>query len=335
MLLVFFQNCSRVGFENHDAPTAAVAQSGGQGYDGKPFVTYGRCADETLVVSRIILNDATKGTLVRENCSNVEPLELRVGDFSLDSSDETTLTYKNQTYTREIIPFSKMPALTAYYQWSNSPRVITTPGIFMIDVNATAVDLASLKSAGHTVICMITAGVTGSRDADFAAYSAGDIGRAQAGAPTAYWLDTRSPNVRAVMLTKLRHAYDKGCAGVLWDQTDAHLSNSGFPLTAATSLDFAKFLALASHDRRMPVVLSNTGDLSSRLVDYFDMQYSENCNQSGSCGRFKRFADQGKPVLISDSGNFSQALCTANRSQNFTLWFSTQNGDGSRYQPCP
>lgn len=335
LLISLFQNCSVNQFNQQGSRASSVSESGGQGYDGKLYVEYGSCPDGTSVVSRVMMKSATSAQLLRENCATIPARDLDPSEFAIDPLDLNRIFFQAREFLHEVLPVTKKALPLGYYQWTNSPRAISTPLIYMIDVNVSTNDLLTLRQAGHTVICMITAGVTNNRDVDFASYNSADIGQPQTGRPGDYWLDTRSANVRTIMGRKLARAHSKGCGGVLWDQTDAHLSATGFPLSAATGVDFAKFLALSAHDRKMPVVLANTGDLSASVVNFYDMQYSENCNQKGTCDRYKAFADQGKPVLISDTGSFSAALCSANRSRQFSLWFTSVGADGSRYEPCP
>ncbi len=284
--------------------------------------------------SRIVVASVSSAVVVRENCLNLPtPRSLTAADFSIDPIRAETLTYNGETFVAERIEIRSLKA--SYMQWSNTPRSIPTPVYYFADgIGYTTGELNSIKSEGHTLICMITAGVYKSNDPDASDFNAGDIGN-QSGSTNEYWLDTRSANVRAIMERRLDLAKTKGCDGVLWDQTDGYLSTSGFPLTSSTAIDYARFLALAAHDRKMIVSLANTGLLAADLVDYFDLASADGCYTSGSCGRYEPFAAKKKPVAVSESSAFSSSLCDQARTNSYTLWFGPANRDGSRYEPCP
>jgi hypothetical protein len=329
---VFFQNCSLPLFSNQSS--SADSGGGGHTYDGKIYIQAGTCSDGTLVKWRIIAASATSAIVVRENCMNLPvPRTLTAGEFSIDPVRAETLTYNGETFVAERIEVRSLKA--SYMQWSNGPRSIPTPVFYFADgIGFTTAQLNSIKSEGHTLICMITAGVYTSNDPDAGDFNAGDIGN-QSGSTNEYWLDTRSANVRAIMERRLDMAKSKGCDGVMWDQTDGYLNTSGFPLNQTTAIDYARFLAMATHDRKMVVSLANTGLLAADLVDYFDLVSADGCYASGTCSRYEPFAAKKKPVAVAESSAFSSALCDQARASAYTLWFGTANRDGSRYEPCP
>ena len=335
LTVVFFQNCNSATFLN-SAPQSSSGEttdSGGQPYDGKPYVIRATCPDGTSIGSRVLLTGPSSGTLVRENCQDIAPVVVVV---SYDPKSPSVLLFNSRSFSLEEAVAVKALA-PGYMQWSNSLRSIATPTVYFIDgVGYSASEIQGLRNAGHTVVCMITAGTTRTSDPDYSSFRAADIGN-QVPSTTEYWLDTRSANVRSVIVQRLVSIGSKGCNGILWDQTDAHTNDSGFPLNSDTAVDFARALAFAAHDRGYSVALSNTGDLSSALVNYFDMQYSGgSCMSRGTCGRFSAFTAAGKPIFAHESATaFSASLCSSATTAGISMFYTDANGAGSTYTPCP
>ena len=342
--LLLSQNCSSPRSTSQPLVTPGGTKppgSGGQSYDGKPYVEYGNCADSTLVKSRLLLWSATSATLVREDCVNITPRNLGPGEFTFDPQNTKQILIGSKTLVEEISPFQ--PLTKAYFQWNPQDppaprfRTFSQPIVYILDPSDyTPAELATQTAAGHTVVCLDTAGTTSDTDPDRNQYTASDVGNKIPGT-NEYWLDTRSANVRRVMILKLERLRNYGCRGMIWDQTDGYVNNNGFnpPLDKASAIDFLKFLAFASHDRKMFAVLSNTPDLSKDVVSVYDMQYSQNCHQSGTCDSYKVFNDFKKPVLLSEDGAFNINYCNQDTARGFTLWFTSPTQDASRYEPCP
>ena len=333
--VVFFQNCNSASFLN-SAPSSqsgSESDSGGQPYDGKPYVVRATCPDGTSIDSRVLLTGPTSGMLVRENCQDITPITVTI---SYDPKTPSVLSFNSRSFSLEEAIAVKALA-SGYMQWSNALRSIAAPTVYFVDgMGYSAGEIQGLRSAGHTVVCMITAGVTRTSDPDYSSFTASDIGNQSQGTPE-YWLDTRSANVRSVLLARLASIGAKGCNGILWDQTDAHTNDSGFPLNSDTAIDFARALAFAAHDRGYSVALSNTGDLSSALVNYFDMQYSGgSCMSRGTCGRFSAFSSAGKPIFAHESAtSHSASLCSSATAAGISMFYTDANGAGTTYTPCP
>lgn len=333
LVIVSFQNCSRNNIRGSGSRDTRSNLSGGQAYDGKLYVLDGNCADGSKVDSRIVLEMPKMAYLVRNGCSTITPRQLDASEYSYDESDPSHLKFGAVVFHAETPSISIAPLSKAYYQWNGAFLNFSSPITYFVDgMEVTNSEIASLKSVGHTVICLITAGATVRTDADFGQFNASDMGRAFG---SQFWLDTRSPNVRAVLMNRLLRAVSIGCQGVLWDQTDSYLNNSGFPLTEDSAVDFLKYLSMRTRDYGLLVALANTPGLASQVVDYFDLAYSQNCNQAGYCSSFVPFVDKHKPVLVSDDRVYSASLCQSNAALGFTLWFTSPTQDGSRYESCP
>jgi hypothetical protein len=83
------------------------------------------------------------------------------------------------------------------------------------------------------------------------------FGKGLDGWPGERWLDTRSEAVRRDHEGAAGSAVAKGATGSSPDNVDAYGTDTGFPLTAATQLDYNRFLAREAHGRGLSVGLKN------------------------------------------------------------------------------
>ncbi|WP_431048500.1 endo alpha-1,4 polygalactosaminidase [Roseateles sp. L2-2] len=192
------------------------------------------------------------------------------------------------------------PGVNTTWQWQLTGTLNTGYNVAVYDIDlfdTTAQTIAGLKAQGRKVVCYFSAGSSENWRADFGSFNAADMGKALDGWAGEKWLDTRSANVRAVMLSRLDLAVSKGCDGVEPDNVDGYTNATGFPLTAATQLDYNKYLANAAHGRGLAIALKNDVDQLAQLEPYFDMAVNEQCNQYDECGGYSVFTSKNKPVF--------------------------------------
>lgn len=184
------------------------------------------------------------------------------------------------------------------WQWQLSGTIDTSvdADVFDIDLFDTPqATIDALHAAGRKVICYFdTAYEPGRPDS---AQLEPFRGNPVDGWPGQYWLDVRAPEVRAVMAARLDLAVTKRCDAVEPDDVDAIDNDPGLPLTAATQLDFCRFLANGAHARGLGVALKNDLDQIAELVDDFDFAINEECFQYDECGALAPFVNAGKAVL--------------------------------------
>lgn len=195
-----------------------------------------------------------------------------------------------------------------------------------------------LKSQGKRVVCYFSAGSSENWRADFSQFQASDMGNGLSGWPGERWLDTRSANVRAIMAARMDMAKAKGCDGVDTDNVDGYTNNTGLPLTAATQLDYNRYLAAQAHARGMAIGLKNDVDQVSQLASDFDFAVNEQCFQYNECGVYAAFTTQGKPVFQVEYDTKYKvdatraALCSSARALNLrTLVLPLNLDDAYRY----
>ncbi len=224
-------------------------------------------------------------------------------------------------------PLSPLPAKLSW-QWQISGNVDTT-----VDAKAFVVDLfdvepgvlAQLKSLNRTVICSFSAGTYEPWRADAAQLPARVRGNAVAGAPKESWLDVRSAEVRALMVTRLELAVTRGCSGVLPDAVDGYAADNGFALGIPDTLDYLNFLSAQGRQRGLHVGLASAAELASKAEPLLDFVAESRCIEFKECAAYQSFATAGKPVLhaelvasIAEGSASLAALCADPTRQGFS-----------------
>lgn len=236
-----------------------------------------------------------------------------------------------------------MPQVSDTWQWQISGTLNTSYPVRVYDVdleNTSQATINALKAQSKRVVCYFSAGSSENWRSDFSKFAAASMGANLVGWPGERWLDTRAANVRDIMKARLDLAKAKGCDGVEPDNVDGYTNNPGFPLNAATQLDYNKFLATEAHARGLAVGLKNDVDQVAELAPYFDFAVNEQCNQYGECGVYSAFTMAGKPVFNAEYASKyvgvasaeRTALCTAMKAANIrTVVFPLDLNDAFRY----
>ncbi|MHA7682036.1 endo alpha-1,4 polygalactosaminidase [Cupriavidus sp. PET2-C1] len=211
--------------------------------------------------------------------------------------------------------------------------------VFDIDlVDTPQATIHALKAQGKRVVCYFSAGSSENWRPDFKQFAAADMGNALSGWAGERWLDTRSANVRQIMQARMDLAKSKGCDGVDADNVDGYTNQPGFALTAATQLDYNRFLAAQAHARGLAVGLKNDVDQVSQLATDFDFAVNEQCFQYNECASYKPFTAQGKAVFNVEyaskykTASTRAALCASAQAAHLrTLVLPLNLDDAFRY----
>ncbi len=221
------------------------------------------------------------------------------------------------------------PAPGTTWQWQLSGTIDTSLDVAMYDVDlfdAPDAVLAELKGRGIKVVCYFSAGSHEEWRPDAADVPAAAIGGALDDWPGERWVDIRSPAVRTWTLARLDRAKQRGCDAVEPDNVDGYDNTTGFPLTAANQLDFARFLAREAHARRLSIGLKNNLGQVRQLVGEYDWALDEECAAHDECDELAPFIDAGKAVFHVEYGPASLAttVCPDANTRRFdTLIKST------------
>lgn len=227
---------------------------------------------------------------------------------------------------------------TAGTSWQielNTGAIDTSFNVRVYDVDlfeTSAQTIAALKADGRKVVCYFSAGSHENWRPDASQYPASTLGNGLDGWPGEKWIDTRSPAVRTALEARMDLAKTKGCDGIDPDNVDGYTNNPGFPLTAATQLDFNKFLAAEGHARGLAVGLKNDMDQIAELVSYFDFTVNEQCFEYDECDTLTPFIAAGKPVWQLEYGTQSRAaaVCADANARNFDTLVKNLDLDAAR-----
>jgi hypothetical protein len=187
-----------------------------------------------------------------------------------------------------------------------------------------------LHAAGRKVICYFSAGSYEDWRSDAKQFPAAALGNALDGWPGENWLDTRSAAVRTIMQARMDLAVSKGCDAVDPDNVDGYTNNPGFPLTAATQLDYNTFLATAAHARGLAIGLKNDLDQVKSLVGSYDFSINEQCQQYKECDLLKPFVSANKPVFEIEYSGSTSTICATANANNFDAVIKTLALDATR-----
>ena len=207
------------------------------------------------------------------------------------------------------------------WQWQLSGTIDTSFDVAMYDIDlfdAPQATIDSLHAAGRIVICYFSAGSLENWRPDAASFPTSVVGNALVGWPGEHWLDTRASIVRELMQARLDRAASKHCDGVEPDNVDAYVHNPGFPLTAATQLDYNRFLASEAHARGLSAGLKNDLDQIPDLLVAFDWELDEQCFQYSECNQLAPFVDANKAVFEVEYGDSSlvSSVCPSANAAN-------------------
>ncbi|AZG13251.1 endo alpha-1,4 polygalactosaminidase [Cupriavidus pauculus] len=218
-----------------------------------------------------------------------------------------------------------MPSLNDTWQLQLQGTINTSYNVAVYDIDlfdTPQATINALKAQGKRVVCYFSAGSSENWRPDYSKFKPSDMGNALDGWAGERWLDTRSANVRAIMQARMDLAKSKGCDGVDADNVDGYTNNPGLPLTAATQLNYNRFLADQAHARGLAIGLKNAVAQLADLASSFDFAVNEQCFQYNECSGYSAFTVQGKPVFNVEyqakwkDATTRQKLCAKARALN-------------------
>ncbi|KAF2484212.1 glycoside hydrolase superfamily [Neohortaea acidophila] len=165
----------------------------------------------------------------------------------------------------------------------------------MLDAPASLVQ--AFKAKGHKVICYFSAGTWEKWRADADQFPAAALGRTVGGWPNERWLNTSNPEVRDIMVARMKVGQAKGCDGVDPDNIDGYENNTGFDITEDQAVDYVQFLQRTANSLGMAAGLKNGGDIIPRVINGSAWSVNEQCVQYNECEPYQAFIKQNKPVF--------------------------------------
>jgi hypothetical protein len=194
---------------------------------------------------------------------------------------------------------------------SSDAAIVPPAGSQMIDVdgfNVSAQKVAALHAAGLKVVCYLDVGSYETGRPDSADYPAALRLSEDPDWPGEWFLDIRdvfkSGSVLAGILNKrFQMCKDKGFDAVEPDNLDNWDANRSL-LTEQDQVDFDGWVADRVHALGISVALKNCPELvtrldrtGQRLVDKFDFELDEQCQEYSECDSFTEFSKAGKAIF--------------------------------------
>jgi hypothetical protein len=207
--------------------------------------------------------------------------------------------------------------------------------LFVLDLFETSsAQVARLHAGGRSVVAFIAAGSYEPWRDDVDSLPDAVIGEPLAGYPNEAWLDVRAASVRQLMVGRLTQAEEKGFDGVLLVSLDAYLADSGHPLTAATQLEYNRWLAQEATKRRLLPGISSDWAHAAELAEHYAFAVHLGCVEDQRCGELTPYRQRGKPVFdLETSGEVAQVCAEAARlSLSVTL---KRSGFDAWFHACP
>jgi hypothetical protein len=213
------------------------------------------------------------------------------------------------------------------WQWDLSGKVSkldVAADVYDIDgfENDAAV-VAQLHAKGKKVICYISVGTYEPGRPDAKDFPKEALGK--------YWpewdetyIDIRSEAVRGVMKKRLDMCQAKGFDGIEPDNMDMFEGgqrDTGFALTTADGIAYAKWLASEAHARGLSIGQKNASAITADIEAVYDWALTEDCFVDDWCDDMKAYTNHDKAMFMceySDTKVDFAAACSAGKALKFS-----------------
>lgn len=217
------------------------------------------------------------------------------------------------------------PGLT--WQWHLSePPVDTSVDAQVYDIDLfdnEASVIEDLHGQGRKVICYISVGSWEDWRPDADQFPPEVLGNDYEGWPGEKWLDIRRIDLLApIMRLRLDLCKAKGFDGVEPDNIEIFDNATGFPLTYADQLAYARWLADEAHARGLAIGLKNAPAMVADAFSFFDYAITEDCFFYDWCDEMLPFIAAGKAVFAAEYTDMDvdfNAACTWGREHNVSF----------------
>ena len=231
------------------------------------------------------------------------------------------------------------PAVSSSWQIQLAGTLDTSLDVSVYEVDlfdAAQADIDALHAAGRRVVCYVSAGTLESWRSDAGAFPLAALGNAVANYPQEQWLDTRDAAVRAAMTARLDLGRDKRCDGMDLSTLSPGAADTGFSLTMADALAYARFLAGQAHGRGLSAGIGGAGDIVGELVSSFEWALTEGCLAAGTCGAYAPFMAAQEVVFAVEFGAAadSATVCPLARQAGLDALLKNPSYDAFRIA-CP
>lgn len=228
------------------------------------------------------------------------------------------------------------PHLTWYWQLQGRVNNHVNAAAYDVDgFDTSASEVARLHALGRHVICYIDVGTWENWRPDARGFPRRLLGRPD-GWPGERWLDIRALRaLKPIMTARFRMCARKGFDALEPDNIEVAGQHSGFRVTRAQQLRYAKWVAGEAHRLGLAVLQKNDPGQSRALEPYFDGALVEQCNQYSECGAYRPYLRAGKPVLGAEYlRRLFPHFCAADRRAGIMAALFNLALNGRRFRPC-
>jgi hypothetical protein len=195
------------------------------------------------------------------------------------------------------------PGLTWQWHLSEPPVDLSVDAqVFDIDLfdNDAAV-VKTLHDQGRKVICYISVGSRENWRPDAGQFPQEVLGKDYDGWPGEKWLDIRRIDLLApIMRSRLDLCKAKGFDAVEPDNIQIYDNDTGFPITYAHQLAYARWLADEAHARGLAIGIKNAPDMLADSLSFFDFAITEDAYYDQWIVKMLPFIAAGKPVFAAE-----------------------------------
>jgi len=233
------------------------------------------------------------------------------------------------------------PAAGLSWQWQLSDDEIDTSveaDVYDLDLYVDPSAIHDLHAKGRRVLCYISVGSWEEWRPDADRFPADLLGKEYDDWPGEKWLDIRQIDRLAPIL---RARFDlckaKGFDGIEPDNMETCTNDTGFPLTCADQLEFARWLAEEAHRRGLAIAQKNASGQAKDLVDLYDLAIIEDAFTYGWVEEMLPFVQAGKPVFAAEYTDLHDdqvAFCPVAQELGFSLILKNRDLD-AWLQTCP
>jgi hypothetical protein len=228
------------------------------------------------------------------------------------------------------------PSAGLSWQWhlSGDPDLSIKTDVIDIDLSVDQSIIDELHAQGTKVICYISVGSYEDWREDADQFPAEVLGKDYDGWPGEKWLDIRRLDLLApIMTARLDECKRKGFDGVEPDNMEVYTNETGFPLTYADQLAYARWLADQAHQRGLAIGQKNAPDQTKDLVALYDFAITEDAFYYEWAEELLPYIQAGKPVFAAEytdlPGDF-EVFCKQSKELGFSTILKNRDLDGWR-----
>jgi len=222
----------------------------------------------------------------------------------------TSCSSRPATMTPAPIPSSPAPAADWWHptpgltwQWQLEETVDTTieAEVYDLDLYVDQSVIDEFHARGSKVICYISVGSYEDWRPDADQFPAEVLGKDYEGWSGENWLDIRRIDLLApLMRARLDLCAAKGFDGIEPDNIEIFNQKTGFPLTYADQLAYARWLADEAHARGLAIGIKNAPEMVPDSLSFFDFAVTEDAFYYDWIAEMLPFIDAGKPVFAAE-----------------------------------